>query len=158
MANPYATPLQLLNFSLTSGSFENQPTANVQFFLDDAAGYIDAALRPRHPLPLNDVPVMLSQWCIVIAAYNLWLAQGINPGTGTAILEQKYREVMGVPENHHSGFLAKLAEGTISIGHQIDKVQKSPTPMFPVVDAGADRKWNASVRGEDGRKKDVIVG
>ena len=139
----YNTVDQFLQFSITSGSFDNQSNIVIQEALDIAANRIDSALRPHHtlPIPSGSVPSIVLDAERVIAAYWLWLNQGIDPGVNFKLVEKRYLEVAGVPENPASGWLGMVAYGKITVIDDADQDPSPPKPVFAVISGGAPRRW-----------------
>ena len=89
------------------------------------------ALRPHHTLPLQTVPDVVLDVERTLAAYNwLWLNQGINPGTGSDILKERYQE--GRRCARQPG-VRVAGEGMVSYGRisLVDNNDKEPSPPKP---------------------------
>ncbi len=138
----YNTVQQFLQFSITSGSFNNIDPMVIQEALDVAANRIDSALRPHHtlPIPSGSVPSIVFDAERIIAAYWCWLNVGIDPGVNFKLIEKRYAEIAGVPENPASGWLGMVAYGRITVIADDDTDPTPPKPIVGVV-GGAPRCW-----------------
>jgi phage gp36-like protein len=143
----YNTPLQFLNYSLCSGSFNGVDSGIVQQYLNVAQTEIDSALIIHHTLPFNSgsVPAVVLEWERVICAYRLFLNMGIDPGTKSEFLQRRYDEIVGDPNNPATGILGMMAMGTRALVDPAngDQEDSAPKPSFIVI-GQPPRGWQQS--------------
>lgn len=148
----YNTLASFTSGSFTQGAFDSIDPGIIQLNLDLAQNIIDDSLRPHHtlPLPTDDVPPLVLDLERVIAAYYLWQSQGINPGTGTGILEKRFEWAMGNPDNPASGILGQLRYGKMAM---VNAKDTDPTPVKTSVKVvgGNVRSWNQGCGPSRGR-------
>ena len=76
----------------------------------DADAEIDGYLNKRYPVPLTNIPDMITKISKDIAVYNLMSRSGIDEGEGEANYLTRYKAAIT--------YLTKVAEGKFDIGLQ----------------------------------------
>ena len=145
--------------SFTSGSFTTTFAANVdpgiiQMNLDLAQNIIDSSLASHFngvlPIPASQVPPLVLSMERDIAAYYLWQQMGVNPGSGTAILQQRFDMVMGDGVNPASGILGQLRYGKMKLMALGDTVEVKKTTSVGV-SGQTPRNWQQGCGVDKGR-------
>ena len=84
--NPYAVLSQLYAYGLPLAAMGSVPPATQQLILDARNDYADDKLRARYKLPLQaPYPVSLIQNICMLAAWDVLMARGYNPGAGADV-------------------------------------------------------------------------
>ncbi len=78
----YATPSDLTQFAVNANALVGFTAGQQQAALDAASVLADSKLRGRYALPLVTWDVDLRRAVAVIAAYDMLVARGYNPGDG----------------------------------------------------------------------------
>ena len=130
----YNTITQFKARSLPTGSYDAVPDDTIQLELDSAASLIDAALVPKHTLPLstgsfddNSRIAMIYKAEIVMASFTMLTIIGYEPDTEQfTSVEAQYNTTLGM--------LERLANGQLMLP---DSADATPTIAITINPASA---------------------
>lgn len=103
------------NEYLPPEEIETKMLPKIEEAIVDADAEIDGYLNKRYPVPLVNIPEMITKISKDIAVYNLMSRSGIDEGEGEANYLTRYKAAIT--------YLTKVAEGKFDIGIQ----DSSPT-------------------------------